>query len=97
MDPFELNHLGFAGHTLNVEERAGLEVAINKRRLEEGLREVLFWGKLYGEEDDYLVVYGFGASADFPRKRFYYRCGPCGPGTCLGSCTPSVLSLCCAA
>ena len=73
MDPLHLHHLGFSGHTLNVEERAGLEVAINKQRLDEGLREMKFWGKLLGEEDDYLVVYGFGASQDFPRKRFYFR------------------------
>ena len=80
MDPLHLNHLGFSGHTLNVEERAGLEVAINKQRLDEGLREVLFWGKLFGEEDDYLIVFGFGASADFPRKKFYYRLASSVPG-----------------
>jgi hypothetical protein len=73
MDPLDIGALGFSGHTLNVEERAGLEVAIAKKRLEEGLREVGFWGKLFGEEDDYLVVAGFGPSADFPRKRFYFR------------------------
>lgn len=74
MDLFALNSLAFSGYTLNVEERAGLEVAMNKRSLEDGLREVLFWGKVYGDDDDYLVVYGFGESADFPRKRFYFAC-----------------------
>lgn len=72
VDVLDLNSLGFSGRTLNIEERAGLEVAINKRKVEDGLREAFFWGKLYGEEDDYLVVYGFGESLDFPRKQFYY-------------------------
>ena len=75
MNPLDLNDLGFSGHGLNVEERAALQVSTNKLRLDEGLREVSFWGKLSGEEDDYLVVYGFGASQDFPHKRFYFRYG----------------------
>ena len=72
MDILDLNNLGASGHTLNIEERAGLEVAINKRRLEDGFAELLFWGKLYGEEDDYLIVFGYGESQDFPRKRFFF-------------------------
>lgn len=72
MEISQLNELGFSGRTLNIEERAGLEVAISKKRLEDGLQEAFFWGKVYGEEDDYLVVYGFGESADFPRKRFFF-------------------------
>lgn len=72
MDPLDLNNLAFSGHTLNVEERAGLEAAIAKRRLDEGLTEAFFWGKITGAEADYLVVYGFGPSTDFPKKQFYY-------------------------
>ncbi len=72
MEVVDLNALGFSGYTLNVEERAALEVAISKKKLEDGLQEAFFWGKIFGEEDDYLVVYGFGESADFPRKRFFY-------------------------
>jgi hypothetical protein len=73
MDPLDLNALGFSGRTLNVEERAGLEVFLAKTKLEEGLQEVAFWGKLFGEDDDYLVAVGFGPSADFPRKRWFFR------------------------
>jgi hypothetical protein len=74
MDVLDFSSFSFSGQGLNVEERAGLEVAINKRRLDDGLREVQFWGKLFGEGDDYLVVVGFGASTDFPNKRFFYAC-----------------------
>lgn len=74
MNILDLNSLGFSGRTLNLEERAGLEVAISKRKLEDGLTEALFWGKLYGDEDDYLIVFGFGDSVDFPVKQFYFRC-----------------------
>lgn len=72
MDLQDLNALGFSGRTLNIEERAGLEVAIAKRRLEDGLQDLGFWGKVYGDEDDYLVVVGYGPSEDYPAKRFFY-------------------------
>jgi hypothetical protein len=74
MDVLDFSSFSFSGQGLNVEERAGLEVAINKRRLDDGLREVQCWGKQFGEGDDYLVVVGFGASTDFPNKRFFYAC-----------------------
>lgn len=65
-----LPDLGFSGYTLNVEERAGLEVSLNKRRLEDGLQELVFWGKLNGDEDDYLIAVGFGPAQE--DRVFYY-------------------------
>jgi hypothetical protein len=68
---------GVSGHTLNMEEIAGLEVAILQRRREESLLgKMLFWGKLFGSTQDYLVVANVDGtpSADFPTKKYYYWC-----------------------
>lgn len=72
MDLRDSESLSFSGYTLSVEERAGLEVSMRKRLLEEGLTKVLFWGKICGAEADYLIVYGFGPSTDYPRKQFFF-------------------------
>ena len=71
MDLHDLEELAFSGFTLSMEERSGLEVAMRKRQLEEGLATVRFWGKILGAEADYLIVYGFPHSADYPKKQFY--------------------------
>lgn len=60
------------GRTLNVEERAGLEAAMAQRRLEERLVDIKFWGKIEGQQKDYLVVYGMHPSQDHPDKQFYF-------------------------
>lgn len=69
-----MDQLAFSGHTLNVEERAGLEVAINRRKIENGLTEAAFWGKITGLEADYIVVAGFGPSPEYPNKQFFFWC-----------------------
>lgn len=74
MDIKRFPDLAFSGYTLNVEERAGMEIAMRKRQLEEGLERVLFWGKITGQEADYLIVYGFAPSTEYPRKQFYFWC-----------------------
>lgn len=64
-----------SGHTLNMEEVAGLEVAVLQRRREESLMgQMLFWGKIFGSTQDYLVVVNLDgtASAEFPTKKYYY-------------------------
>lgn len=66
-----LGRFGFAGVTLNIEEASGLELAMRKRQLDEGLENVFFWGKISGQEADYLIVYGYPPSMEYPRKQFY--------------------------
>lgn len=64
-----------SGHTLNLEEIAGLEVAILQRRREESLLgQMLFWGKIFGSTQDYLVVVNVDGTptAEFPTKKYYY-------------------------
>ena len=63
--------LAFSGNTLSVEEAAGLEVAIAKRRLEEGVTDAKFWGRVSGSERDYLVAYAVVDVQGFPHKRFF--------------------------
>ena len=72
MELEDLPFLAFTGQTLNLEERAGLETQMAKRRLEGGYPQVYFWGKISGTEADYLVVYGFSPSESWPKKTFYF-------------------------
>lgn len=70
-----LDDLSFSGHGLSVEERAGLEVAFAKARVESGFSAPLsFFGRLAGLENDYFVAYGYGASSDYPQKQFFFWC-----------------------
>jgi hypothetical protein len=73
----ELQNIGkispVSNFTLNVEETSGLEVAMLQRKREEGLNgNWLFWGKIFGATQDYLVVICVSAATEFPNKKFYY-------------------------
>mmetsp|Transcript_19691 Transcript_19691/g.19791 ORF Transcript_19691/g.19791 Transcript_19691/m.19791 type:complete len:275 (-) Transcript_19691:95-919(-) len=73
----ELQNIGrissVCAYGLNVEETAGLEVAMLQRRREENLSgRLLFWGKVFGVTQDYLVVYSVDIQSDFPEKKYYY-------------------------
>ncbi|CAN0384600.1 unnamed protein product [Ectocarpus fasciculatus] len=62
-----------SGATLNLEEQAGLEVAMVQRKREENLAgKFLFWGKIYGATQDYLIVSVITTAGDFPEKKYYY-------------------------
>lgn len=62
-----------SGSTLSLEELAGLEVAMVQRKREEGLSgKFLFWGKIYGATQDYLIVSVVTTAGDFPEKKYYY-------------------------
>ena len=68
------HHLGknTGGYTLTMEEQAGLEVAMLARQKEESLSAPLFFGKIFGEVSDYLIVYFLIADKlnPFPVKKF---------------------------
>ena len=65
-----------SGNTLSIEETCGLETAMEQRKLEENITgNLLFWGKVYGNTQDYLIVYTVNYNGEFPEKRFYY-CNP---------------------
>eukprot|EP00500_Bicosoecida_sp_ms1_P004724 CAMPEP_0203809250 /NCGR_PEP_ID=MMETSP0115-20131106/2151_1 /ASSEMBLY_ACC=CAM_ASM_000227 /TAXON_ID=33651 /ORGANISM="Bicosoecid sp, Strain ms1" /LENGTH=273 /DNA_ID=CAMNT_0050717967 /DNA_START=96 /DNA_END=917 /DNA_ORIENTATION=+ len=68
----QLDDLSFSGEGLSVEERAGLEVAFAKRRVESDLKSIAFWGKVKGTDNDYLVAAGLGESLDYPQKQFFF-------------------------
>jgi len=54
-----------------VEERAGLQTAMRKRVVEEGLESIQLWGRITGAEADYIVCFGYPESMEYPRKQFY--------------------------
>ena len=62
-----------SGYTLNIEEISGLEVAMLQRKLQENLiGKMLFWGKIFGTTQDYLIVYHVDPFAEFPDKKYYF-------------------------
>ena len=73
MDIHDLHNLGWCGSTLNVAERTLLEAGLVKRKLEEGLVSIGFWGRVAGTDADYLVAVGrLPSGGSFPRKKFYF-------------------------
>ena len=62
-----------SGFSLNIEEQSGLEVAMIQRKQEEALQgKFLFWGKIFGATQDYLIATVIDNSQDFPEKKYYY-------------------------
>jgi hypothetical protein len=61
------------GATLSTEEVSGLETAMIQRRLAENLAgKMMFWGKIFGNTQDYLIVYNINPFSEFPDKKYYY-------------------------
>lgn len=61
------------GADLSSEEYAGLESAMIQRRLQENLGgKMLFWGKISGTNQDYLIVYSLDTFPEFPTKKFFF-------------------------
>mgnify|MGYP000049769145 FL=1 len=61
-----------SGQGLSVEERAALQVGMQRRTNEEGLQRVMYWGKITGTDNDYHVVIGYLPSKGAPNKKFYF-------------------------
>lgn len=68
------SYLGASGSGLTVAERAGLELSMLQTQQEEKLpRDGLsFWGKITGDNNDYLVAVALLPAYPFPTKKFYY-------------------------
>lgn len=61
------------GYGLNTEEYSGLEVAMVQRKLQENLiGKIVFWGKIFGSTQDYLIVANINPFDEFPDKKFYF-------------------------
>jgi hypothetical protein len=68
-----------AGQTLSLDERAVLGPAIEQLAAKERLSTCAFWGRILGQERDYLIVAGTtrvldgtGASGILHKKLFYW-------------------------
>jgi len=73
VDIDSLDKLGPSGYTLNMEERSGLQVSMLQRCKEENYpSKLLFWGKIRGIQNDYLICYVLLPDWEFPKKKFYY-------------------------
>ncbi len=62
-----------SGNGLNVEELSGLQSAIAQRKIDENLNgKMLFWGKVFGTTQDYLIVQHVDYNVEFPAKKYFY-------------------------
>lgn len=62
-----------ASFTLNPEEICCLNASMQQRQMEENLNgEMLFWGKLFGSAQDYLICVNINTNAAFPVKKYYF-------------------------
>lgn len=61
-----------SGQGLTVEETAALQIGIQRRTNEEGFSQCLYWGKVTGTDNDYLVVVGYGPGKGCPSKKFFF-------------------------
>ena len=72
MDICDNSYLSGSGSSLNIAERAGLEVALLQQAAAK-IKYPQFWGKITGDKGDYLItqsiVEGYAA---VPTKKFYY-------------------------
>ena len=67
--------LGVNGACLSTEESSALNIAALQRKNQEDFSsDLCLWGKVTGEQADYLVAYQRVASYPFPTKKFYYMC-----------------------
>eukprot|EP00937_MAST-01D_sp_MAST-1D-sp2_P005048 g5048.t1 len=72
MDLEHADRLNDSGFCLSVEEKAGLQIAMLRRKHEESFETFQFWGKVFGKQNDYIVCYGLLPSYDYPAKKFYF-------------------------
>lgn len=62
-----------SGYCLTVEEKSALKVSMLQRARQEKIAgKMLFWGKIFGEMNDYIVVYTLVPTAGFPERRYFY-------------------------
>mmetsp|Transcript_45514 Transcript_45514/g.142553 ORF Transcript_45514/g.142553 Transcript_45514/m.142553 type:complete len:275 (-) Transcript_45514:352-1176(-) len=62
-----------SGFCLTIEERSALQVSMLQREREEKLGSKLqLWGKIFGEVNDYIVVFCLVPTATFPQRCYFY-------------------------
>lgn len=72
MNISDLSKLSHCGGSLSVEEASALEVAMLQKKLDEGFSSILFWGRITGENTDYLIVYASIPGDIIDEKKFYF-------------------------
>jgi len=65
-----LDFIAPSGHTLPLEQRAALQSSLPLLKKNLKLDRVIFWGKVFGSEKDYLIAQGFGRDI-FAGKRTF--------------------------
>lgn len=49
-----------------------MEVSMAERKVAEKLLDISFWGKIFGETNEYLIVAGLVAADYYPQQKFYF-------------------------
>lgn len=61
-----------SGQGLSVEERAALEIEMEKRKFQEKLHSIQFWGRINAINGHYFIVCGTLSTSEFPVRKWYY-------------------------
>merc|ERR1719272_1552085 len=69
-----LKYLAGSGHTLSVQEVAGVTAGLQRLKQNEAWDELCLWGKLLGAQKDYFIAFGIrgGQFVSTPQKQFYW-------------------------
>lgn len=68
-----LKSVASSGNVLNCQEMACLTASLHLLKCKEQYSEISFWGKIFGETNDYYIAYGLKDSEfEFPSKNFYF-------------------------
>ena len=68
-----VHYQGATGFTLNPEEICALGASMQQRQIEEKLNgQMKFWGKIFGDQQDYLIAVNINTDSAFPTKKFYF-------------------------
>lgn len=60
------------GQTLTPQERSNMEIGLIKRQAAENMHNIRFWGRIHGEQQDYLIAVALMPSKGYPKKKFYF-------------------------
>jgi hypothetical protein len=66
----DLQH-SITGHVLTFEERAHLKFSMIEVKLNEDFESIVFWGKLFGIQNDYLIIVATKINQHVEKKYFF--------------------------
>lgn len=70
---YGLKAVAASGHVLNLQQQTCIQAGLTMLRSRERCDSIYFWGRIYGEEQDYYMAYALKDSDfEFPSKQFFF-------------------------